>query len=291
MLQSTSSANTRWGWFRWAPITSWQTHSQISHGRTRSTGQATSIESATAVVVTKGQLVGNVDIQVPRQAFLTGTVLDAATSQPIAGLDLDVLDPQGGLLPQYDASTLEDGTYRIGPIPPGSYLLRADATNTDPWVDQYQPGVFSMADAVPILVGSDVIDGLDFSLGRGGWIRGTVTRESDGSVMPGMDLDVFLSDGTPIPSVDADTDATGAYRIGSLPTGLYLIRADPTAGSGLAATYWNGAQQPADATAVQVLVGLDTTGIDIALVVASQGDGPWSLPLIPTPSPIVPVCA
>lgn len=227
--------------------------------------QSATLAGATPITVTKGSLIGAIDFVLTPQGFVTGTVTDAVTGLPLSGIDIDILTPSGVNQPQYDAATSADGSYQIGPMPPGSYLVRADAGAGDPWVDQYHPGVFRQSLAQPVVAGDGIVGGIDFDLPRGGWIRGTVTRASDGGPLAAIDLDMYFADGEAIPSVDADTDALGFYRIGPVPAGPYVLRADPDPASRLRVEYWQDATNLGVATSIQVLTGLDAPGIDFAL--------------------------
>lgn len=248
------------------------------------------LAGATYVTVTQSQVTSGIDFVLERLLFISGSVTDAATGADLALVDLDVLSPDGVTLNGYDGRTDESGAYVIGPIEPGSYLLRVDAGADDPWVDQYHPGVLRLSQATPITLTTSDADGIDFALPRGGWIRGTIARSVDGTPLAGIDLDVFFPDGEPIPSVDADTDSLGRYRIGPLPTGQFVLRADPDPILALETLYWPTAVTVNSASAVQVLVGLDTSAIDFslgALVATSIPDaaGEDSLLVLAPPSP------
>jgi hypothetical protein len=237
-------------------------------------GPSPVIELATPMNVVQGLITSGIDFVLEPQGFISGTVTDLATGQALAGVDLDVLDASGLFLSQFDDLSASDGSYSLGPLPPGQYIVRADAADGGVHVDQYHPGVFAPSGAMPIAVNGGVISGVDFALARGGWIRGTVRRESDSTVLPLVDLDVFTASGERIPSVDANADGFGVYRLGALPSGTYYVQADPDPATGLAGTFHPATAEMAQATPVQVLVGLETAPIDIAVVIA----GPTATP-------------
>lgn len=71
---------------------------------------------------------------VSEAGLLIGSVADAATSQPIAGATVDVLDPDGVVVTT--AITEADGTFRIVTLPTGVYDLVVDAEGYGPHAEQ-----------------------------------------------------------------------------------------------------------------------------------------------------------
>ncbi len=237
-------------------------------------GGATDLGGALLVRVTKGARSGGVDFSLERQGVISGRITDAVTGLATPGIDLDLLTPAGGNFPNTNPRRISTGA------------TRSDPCRTVPISCAPIQG--------PPIRGSISTTPVDsaFPLPCGGWIRGTITSASSGLGAGAIDLDLFFGDGEPIPSVNADSDAFGQYRIGPMPTGLYLLRADPDPATGLALQYWSGADQIASATPMQVLVGLETTAIEFALLdavataVPAEFGARWSVvqaPAAPNP--------
>ena len=122
------------------------------------------------------------------------------------------------------AITDADGVYRLTSVPAGSYMVVPSApayvsSNSDYAV---QPVVVSEGENV---------EGVNFSLVRGGVITGKVT-DSDGKPVIQMQVDVFRSDlldrqgpRQMYPINSKATDDRGIYRIFGLPPGKYKVAA------------------------------------------------------------------
>src|SRR5262249_54818684 len=154
-----------------------------------------------------------------------GTIRDAVTLAPIAGIDLDVFDaafaPAG-----LTATTAADGTDLLSPLPAGDYFVRADPTVVQQYVDQWHPGVFLKSQATSVAVADLGTVTVDFALQKGGSISGHVYGPGP-TPLVGCDLDVFASNQEFLGSINASTDATGFYRLGAFPVGDYYLRAQP----------------------------------------------------------------
>ncbi len=138
---------------------------------------------------------------------ISGTVIDALTTNPIVGALVQVFN--GSLLVGF-ADTNGSGVYTIPDLAPGSYTVEASA-------DGYQTKN----------VGASVTGGatttVDFALETPpGTIAGTVTDVSTGNPISGASIDVF-QDVTLIASIL--TDPNGQYSLSEFVPGDYLVRA------------------------------------------------------------------
>jgi hypothetical protein len=121
------------------------------------------------------------------------------------------------------------GRYRIGPVAPGSYRLRATATFAYP---QLYPAVPCTSDCIaelsagtPIaLAATDGSVEVAMNLRRYPRIQGRVTSEDDGS--PVGDTTVVLSSpsGGYYSGYQATTNSAGEYRFDAVAPGSYLLR-------------------------------------------------------------------
>src|SRR5262245_1546912 len=87
-----------------------------------------------------------------RGGTISGTVKDAGTMALIAGMDLDLFDSAKNPITTVNPVTNASGAYSITSLPAGQYYLRCDPAVTDPYVDQYYPGVFLESQAGIITV-------------------------------------------------------------------------------------------------------------------------------------------
>jgi len=271
---------------------------------------AQNVEEATPVAVLPPDATPGIDLALGRGGCILGRVVAADTREPIAGAlvtiggmwpvppeplpppgepgDPPMGDPDGGgesgggsnggvvyPEPGYPdrgvAVTARDGTYRICGLPPGDYLVHA-------WADGYLGEFYLDArcpdEADPVAVPADgEVAGIDFTLGRGGAIAGTVT--ADGLPQPGAWVWAYpvRGDSTAVPDPpypmcgvmhggDAMADSTGYYVLSGLPTGEYFVIAEAP---GYLPTFFGGGQDPRTATPVAVVAPETAIGIDIAL--------------------------
>ncbi len=217
---------------------------------------------AQSIVVNSGGAISGVDFALVGGVTISGTVRSGGMG--LGGIDIDIFALTGENLGSYNAVTAGDGSYTLGALPPGDYLLRADP---DPALNQYYVSTYygdqsDPALATPITVGSADVTGIDITVPAGGTISGTVT--SAGSPLSGIDLDVYDSLGVRV-QVNATTDALGHYEIGPMVPGGYIVRVDPTIAQGYPLTYYPAVYSEAEASLIQVNSGGPIAGIDFSL--------------------------
>ncbi len=155
---------------------------------------------------------------------VSGTVADAVTGEPIPSAVVTAA-PENGY-PQTSATTGADGGYAIAGLPPDTYLAWIE--DAGPYVPEIYDGVAcpasgcseSLADGTPIAVGQDVVTGIDFALGPGGTIAGTVRAAATGEPLAAVEMTVRDTDG---PVEYRFTDDSGGYAITGLPAGTYYV--------------------------------------------------------------------
>jgi hypothetical protein len=217
--------------------------------------------SATPVEVVQGQDTPGVGAAMVRGGAISGTVTDDVTGEPISAY-VSVYDAASGGW-RGASSAGADGTYRVGGLTAGSYVVQVQSNGGD-YVTEWFDGSSDWWSATPIEVaalGQEVV-GIDVSLARGGAISGTVTDDATGNP---INANVTALDAvTGNWRGSAYTDATGAYRIGNLAAGSYVV--EFWDGSGDLATEWfDQASDQDSATPVSVVAGQDTGGVDASL--------------------------
>lgn len=85
-----------------------------------------------------------VDFALDAGGWISGAVTAQDTGLPIELVDIDVYSPVLEFIGALDATTAADGSYLVGPVPAGSYIVKAKAPATTPYAAQYY---FHQADA------------------------------------------------------------------------------------------------------------------------------------------------
>jgi len=242
---------------------------------------------ATPVTVTVGSDTGGIDFALNQGAAIQGVLTASNGGAPAPGIDMDVFDPKGRFYSIADAVSSVTGFYRLTLMPPGDWIVQADPTVQQGYVDEYYDGEYALTRASIVTLSSgQSVGGVDIALDPGGTISGTI--RISGTDEPLMDARVrsFFTDGMNI-DVAAKSDATGTYTLGLLPVGQYLIMAEPPADLGLVAEYYNEVTDITAASLVDVTVGQDHPGIDFHLDSNSTNtptDTPTDVPTnTPTP--------
>ena len=223
------------------------------------------LQSQAMSVQVRSTGVVNLDFYLSRGHHFRGRVVDVITHAPLAGVDLDLYGADGSFVSYVDASTDLDGFFNLGPVPDGSFHLRADPTGTSDYLAEFYGGSLVRSGSQSVMVaGGDVLD-LEFKLDLGGSLNGVVTDRALGTPLAGVDIDVFDQSGVFLDETTATTDADGIYRVGSLPDGQYFVMADATAAQGYLDTYFGDTSELATATLVAVSSGTTAAGVSIGL--------------------------
>jgi hypothetical protein len=118
---------------------------------------------------------------------------------------------------------------------------------------EYHSNATVAAAAAPIAItAGSTTTGIDFALDRGGWIRGKITDH--GNAVADVDMDLFTPTGQLLPTMDALTAADGTFKIGPIPVGTYMLRAQPKSNT-LPSMWYGGAANLAASTPLQVTAG------------------------------------
>lgn len=229
---------------------------------------------STARPVALGSGTTYADAVLDRGGSIEGTVTDAGTGDPLAGVCVQAIDEHGArYLYAGDVVTSITGGYRLVGLPPTEWRVRFDAScrGTD-HLGEYWADAPTLDRALPIEVPSgNGVEGVDAALDAASTISGVVTDE----------LGVALSDvcvrATHMGSGDqvlARTQ-TGAYTLRIAWSGRYIVHfADcdemtPTH----VPEYWNNRRALRDAKSVAVRAGVDVNGIDAELATRGSISG------------------
>ncbi len=180
--------------------------------------------SGTPIVVTAGATTSEVDFALSTGGTITGTITDASTGLHLANrFFVRLYDADGNR--QAVWFTDAAGTYTFTGLHTGSYFV---ATDIGGYLDV-------LYDGMPCPIGCDptsgtpiavtfgaTTSGIDFALGTGGAIAGTVTDAATGLPLTSRTfVELYDADGSLLDS--QGTDAAGSYRFAGLPTGSYFV--------------------------------------------------------------------
>ena len=205
-------------------------------------------------------------------ASISGKVTIKGKGAPGIVVGLRAADYIGPRTSQYRATTNQDGNYRITNVPAGSYQVA-------PAVLSFVIGGEPRGKTVIIAEG-ETVEGIDFSLTRGGVITGRVT-DADGRPLIEEQVQLLQvvsnNQGGPIyvntPRV-AQTDDLGIYRAFGLSQGSYRVavgQGDEASFAGgwrrsqYQQTFHPAATDPSKATVIEVSEGSEATNVDITV--------------------------
>jgi protocatechuate 3,4-dioxygenase beta subunit len=206
---------------------------------------------------------------------VSGRVTIKDKAAPGVAIGLRKIDVPGPFQPYLKATIDQDGYYRISNVSPGTYEVAPSAP------------AFVIADnnnskTKNVVVGEDEnVEGINFSLVRGGVITGKVT-DAEGRPVIQQQVSLFRADSSDQASADrpvfpvgnAQTDDRGIYRMYGLSSGRYRVgtgRGDafmgqnPFARSNYRQVFHPDVTDQAKATVVEVSEGSEAGNIDIKL--------------------------
>lgn len=218
-----------------------------------------------------------IDFALTKGGRVSGSVVDAATSQPIGGVTVQIVDPTGKLVATGFTNSFGVYTTSTG-LPTGTYYART--SNSLGYLNQLYSGLPCLGSCIvtsgtPFVVTSpSTTTGIDFSLILGGRISGTI-RDAATSA-PLTNVSVFVFDSAGVFSSSATTNALGQYLTTTgLPTGSYTVVTSNS--QGLINKVFNDIEclgcDPSIGSPVAVTTGSTTSGIDFQLAHGARVTG------------------
>ena len=173
-------------------------------------------EEPDLVTVGEGASVEEIDASLVPAATVRGSVTDAATEEPVVGVDVDVASDEGGS--GGTTTTDENGTYTVTGLAPGTYTVHFKASTGN-----YAPQYYNAKS------GEEQPDGLNLSAGetadanaelsQGASMSGTVSA-GGGSPIRGARVTLTGAEGEAGGATTTDQD--GSYSITGLAPGNYM---------------------------------------------------------------------
>lgn len=196
----------------------------------------------------------------PALGSLTGTVTDAVSLLPIAGVQVHVLGPDGSTVSESNSAA--DGTYLVGQLPAGSYTVHF----TDPsgrYAEQWYAGASSAGAATTITMPQDLA-GVDAALAPVRNVSGTVTDSATGAPIAGVTVSLTAV-GADTATATATTASDGTYEIAAPPVGTYLVGFTDPQQRGYLPEFYSGATTAAAATPLVIADSSRLEHIDATL--------------------------
>ena len=223
---------------------------------------------AAAVSVTQPSTISGINAAMVLGGAITGTITDATTHDPIAGLCAYVLSTGGGQVGQACSNSF--GTYKVTGLTTGSYEVSFPAPYGSVYLSQYYDDQSTEATADTVAVTqSATASGINAAMNTGGEITGTVTDATTHTLIAGICVYAYSSDF----DEDSCTNATGTYTLVGLPSGSYEVEFADESGAGYLTQYYNDQASSATANAVAVTQPSTTSGINAAMVMGGKITG------------------
>jgi parallel beta-helix repeat protein len=226
---------------------------------------------ASPVLVTAPAITSGVDFAITALGGIGGRVSDAASDEPLSGVNVTAFDSITGLS-QGSASSNSDGSYLIGGVPNGSYRVQfsstgfADGGHLAAW---YGGGSASTVTQEVSVVAPATSFGIDARLARGGGISGTISANSCPGPQQVKIAAYDAAGGALVGQTWVDTYYANGFTIGALPAGSYKL-AISDAEEGFVGQWYPGKTDESSAQPLAVTVGTVTGGVAVSL---SKGGG------------------
>lgn len=219
----------------------------------------------TPITLAAGETLAGIDFAITPGAIVRGTVRDATTQEPIAGVRVRQLRLLNGLIPSHiETVTATDGSYRLYASPGLPFRLHTDGTANAVgviWPDRPCPRDCDMTGGQMLAVEQGGDATYDFALARGGTVSGQTAVMTPGPIRFSL-----FSAATGVAIWQHSVDASGSYVTPPILPGTYFLTAEGYDACQVYSGYpcLFGAPQTFG-TPITVSVGQVTSGIDFVL--------------------------
>jgi len=186
------------------------------------------VTTTSPITVTANTTTSSIDFALSSGGSITGLVTDAATTNPLASVDVHLFNATGNLVKTTFSGSI--GTFRLDGLPTGAYYARTgnNAGYLDEVYDNISCAPCVATSGTPVTVtANQTTANVSFSLSPGGIISGRVTTAS-AAPLAGVGITVY--DGNHSIMGSAATSVDGTYAVNGLPTGVYYAKTSNTQG-------------------------------------------------------------
>jgi hypothetical protein len=220
--------------------------------------------NADIVTVTAPDDTFGIDFDLADGSYITGTVKDSVSEQPVPEISMKAYNSAEEKM-RIEATTKQDGSFVLGAYRSGDYYVRADPVYPDGYMDMFYPSAFNFSDASTVTISPPKPTAeVDFLIPAGSYIRGNVLDETAAPI-PDIKMKFYDSDWEFYDLAVSNSKSNGDYLSGALKPGSYFVKAVPVYPQPFVDEYYLDAIEPEDATAVEVVLTQETTGIDFSL--------------------------
>lgn len=221
-------------------------------------------------------------------ANVSGAVSDESTHAGIGGVDV-CFRPEPEMFETRCGETDPGGHYEVVDLPEGKYVVHFSADrNNLKYVSEYYDNASNYLEMDLFTLGSAGAT-IDAELAQGGSIAGTITDEDSG--LPVVGVRACAQDSQGFWPRCVNSDATGAYRLNGIPSGVYSVVYEGGNSVNYLREFYKDAETWAAATDVPVTSPALTSGIDAELAQGAEILGHVTDPGTGAPSKGVFVCA
>ena len=218
---------------------------------------------ATRVTIFSGAAVQNINFTLDSSGSISGRITQEDGVTPIGKVFVHANSYDKGAYGN-GATSAADGTYIIEGLMPGDYRVETWVPDELGFAREFYDDITDWSKATLVSVTAGQITGsIDFALGTGGTISGTVYHGDGATVVAGANVWASDYDGDGSHGW-ARTGADGTYTITGLATGEYRVEA-AAASQGFVWEFYQGISDYQLATRVAVVSGLVTANIDFTL--------------------------
>lgn len=191
-----------------------------------------------------------------------GKVTSAATSEPLSGATLSLVETFNPFNEIASTTTGPSGEYAFHFLSPGNYYLVASAPG---FAREIFPQAAAIQEAMVLRFEGFPLVTVDFALSAGGSIAGRVLSSDDNTPLKDILVGAIVSKYAWADALRFNTlsDAEGYYKIESLPLGEYVVFTEGI--SGYQNEFFDDANYLSKFTPVLVTPPYDTSAIDLTL--------------------------
>lgn len=245
-------------------------------------------DDATVITVYEGKTVSGVDTSLPEAGRIEGTVVDAATGNPVAGV---VACPRRDFpsIPAWRCGVSdEDGHYEMHGLEAGKTGVMFDPPEASDYVHQFYPGTLEEQYPIDVVLG-EVVTGIDAELTIGGRIEGTVSYPLGGGPFWGAFACAAPLQPTPRQTAYCGKSGKdGRFAIRGAPSDEYIVLftyyepgvCEPH----IMSRYYGGSLEAAEENPISVTAPGIVTGIDTEVEVRGDEKPPCYFQRDPTPT-------